>query len=479
MDAKRLQDLLQGEDTQKLIDAVISDKRHQCDEHLYKQYNPIEHDIHDTNKRPKKLINKPNALTGDPEQTYVDVTRLSVPLQKKIVERAAAFLAGNPIELECNADDQPATDFLAVIQKIWEDNKLNYKTKRLVKLMGAETECAEIWYADEVDPDFWEGTIMKGALFTLRMRIIAKSLKDDLYPVFDAMDDLIAFGRGYKQYNEAGKLIDHFDLYTEDAIHHYNKPESEWQQLSLPEKNFFSKIPVIYYKQDQVEWADVQHMIDRLEKIISNHADTNDYNGSPIIKVQGEVTGFSTKGESGKVLQLANGADANYLTWDNAPESIKLEYNNLMSLIFDLTDTPQFSWEQLRGLGDLSGVALQMLFLNAHLKAADKEEIFGECIQRRINFLKSGIVSIKPALKGQQKLSIKPKFKYYMPNNDVEKVDMLTTAVSAGFLSIESAAEQSPTTTDADVEKTRLKDEQQQQQARTAGNIANEFNTGQ
>lgn len=465
MDATRLQDLITGNDTQKLIDAIRAAKQHVYDENLVEQYNPQKHAIYSEQKRPKKKINRPDGGVD-----LIDVTRLSVPLQKKIVERAATFLAGNPIQLECSADDTQAKDFLAIIKKFWEDNKLDYKTKRLVKYTGAETECAEIWYADKVDADYWNDTLLAGSLLTLRMRIIAQSLGDELSPVFDAMDNLIAFGRGYKQYNEEGKLVDHFDLYTDTLLYKYVRQQEGWTVIT--EVNNFKKIPVIYYSQSQVEWADVQDMIERLEKIISNHADTNDYNGSPIIKVKGQVKGFSEKGESGKVLQLENGADADYLTWNNAPESIKLEYNNLISLIFDLTDTPQFSWEQLKGLGDLSGVALKMLFLNAHMKAADKEEIFGESIQRRINFLKSGAVSIKPALKGQERLVIKPRFEYYMPHNDVEKVDMLTTAVSAGFLSKESAAEQSPTTTDAETEKKRLKEQEQI----TPGTISNEFN---
>jgi SPP1 family phage portal protein len=464
MDAKRLTDLLQGEDTQKLITGIINSKPpkkvacpkgNYTQEDFLKQYDPLQHDVYDTYKRKKKEITKEDGSTD-----LAEVVRFGMPLQKLIVSRAASFLAGNPIELECNAENEQAKGFLEVIHKVWEDCKLNYKIKRLAKLMMAETECAVIWYRDKVDGDFWADSIMQDSLLTLRMRIIAKSTGDDLYPVFDAMDDLIAFGRGHKQYDEEGNLVDCFDIYTKDRSYKYRKEKGTW--ISLPdESNFFSKMPIIYFSQDRPEWADVQDMISRYEEMACNLGDINDYNGSPIVLATGNIKGFATKGERGKVLQMAEGADAKYLTWDNAPESWKLEMTSLRSLIFDLTDTPDISMEQMSSLGTYSGIALKMLFLNAHLKAADKEEIFGESIQRLINFLKSGLVSIKPGLKGLEKLVINPKFEYYLPKNDVEKVDTLATAVQSKFLSIESAAEQSPTTTDVEVEKARLKKEQE------------------
>jgi hypothetical protein len=53
-------------------------------------------------------------------------------------------------------------------------------------------------------------------------------------------------------------------------------------------KNTIGKIPVIYYHQHLTEWHDVQPLIDRLEIIISNLADTNDYSGSPIVVAYGD-----------------------------------------------------------------------------------------------------------------------------------------------------------------------------------------------
>src|SRR5690606_11773903 len=96
------------------------------------------------------------------------------------------------------------------------------------------------------------------------------------------------------------------DVYDDTNIHKYEKVEGgDWVSTGSV-KHGFSKIPLIYFPQDdyRTEWADVQSMIDRLEELISNFADSNDYNGSPILVARGMIKSFSAKGERGKVLEM-------------------------------------------------------------------------------------------------------------------------------------------------------------------------------
>ena len=82
-------------------------------------------------------------------------------------------------------------------------------------------------------------------------------------------------------------------------------------------------------------------------------------------------------------------AEAQYLSWANAPESVKLEIDTLLRMIYTITQTPDISFDTVKGLGAISGVALQLLFMDAHLKVQDKNEIFSEYLQRRVNVLKA------------------------------------------------------------------------------------------
>ncbi len=90
--------------------------------------------------------------------------------------------------------------------------------------------------------------------------------------------------------------------------------------------------------------------------------------------------------------------------------------------------------------------------MSAHLKAADKEENFGESIQRRINYIKAWLAAVDQKQKQFLPMSIKPKFEYFLPKNYAEKIDMLNNAVTGGLMSKESAVRQNPLVQDADNE---------------------------
>jgi len=418
-----------------------------------KQYQPVDHAIMDKGLRPDKTITTDEAGTR-----LVPVTRLALPLQKKIVALAAAFLCGNPIKLSATPADQQQKDLLAVIQKTWDSNKLNYESKGLAKMMMSETEVAEVWYTEEADTVYWNNTPNAGKRFRLRMKILANSLGDSLYPVFNNSGDMIAFARGYTLKVD-NKTEEHFDIYTEATTYKAVKNVASWDVIT--ETNMIGKIPVMYYYQPKPEWADVQTLVERFELTLSNHSDTNDYFCSPMVKVNGEIEGFASKGESGKVIKLKDGATAEYMSWDQSPKSMELEFNNLRSLIYDMTDTPDISIETMKGLGTFSGIALKMLFLAPHLKAADKEETFGKTIQRRINFIKAAMATINISLEKATAMEISPKFEYFLPKNEGEMVDMLVSATGGGkaIMSTETAVSLNPLVNNAEQEMQRIEDE--------------------
>lgn len=432
-------------DPEKLIKAIQDTKKTNKSDEYAKQYDPKKHEVMNTAKRQDKLVET------DKGTNVVTVARLPIAFQKHIVGLAAAFLCGNPVTLDAQPVDQAETDFLKVLRRHWADNKLDYDGKTIAKIMMSETEAAEIWYTEQVDPMYWRGTVYEGAVkFRLRMKIIAKKYGDSLYPVTNAAGDMIAFGRGYSV-AISGKNEEHFDVYTEKAKYLFVKGESGWSVTT--ETNAAGKIPVIYYSQDQPEWHDVQELIDRAEAFLSNHADTNDYNGSPLLFVEGEIEGFAKKGERGRVLQGKPGAKLNYVSWQQSIESLKFEWNTLRGLIFDLTGTPDISIEQMKSLGTYSGTALKMLFLGAHLKAADKEETFGKSVQRRINYMKHVLGLWNTTYQNASMMTVAPKFEYYLPKNYQEIIEMLSTATAGKpTLSKKTAVSLNPLVTDPEKE---------------------------
>ena len=161
---------------------------------------------------------------------------------------------------------------------------------------------------------------------------------------------------------------------------------------------------------------------------MSNFADTNDYHAAPKIFVTGRINGWSKKGESGAVIEGEEGATMNYVSWQNAPESVKLEIDTLLKLIYTITQTPDISWDSVKGL-NVSGVALKLLFMDAHLKVQSKREIFDEYLQRRVNVLLGYIGQFNTGLtKETQTLQIEPEITPYIITSEKDELDYWMTA---------------------------------------------------
>jgi hypothetical protein len=139
------------------------------------QYDPERHDITDKAKRPDKVIED-----ADGNKSLVEVTRLPIPYQKKIVLTRATFLCGNPVQLVSQPADTTQESLMEVLQKTWDDNKLDYESKGLAKTLMSETEVAELWYTEAIEPGYWKDTAndTEAVKFRLRMKILSNGAGD-------------------------------------------------------------------------------------------------------------------------------------------------------------------------------------------------------------------------------------------------------------------------------------------------------------
>lgn len=425
-----------------------------------KQLDPLQHEVME---RKDKIVHVPDPMAGEGSTATVPEkvvsTKLPIPLQKRIVRMAATFLCGNPVKLGATPEAGIQEKMLEVLKKSWKDCKLDFLNKKIAKIMMSETEVAELWYVEKVDPKFWDGTANQGKSYKLRMKILASKFGDTLHPVFNAQGDMVAFGREYKVQKDVGVEEEHFDLYLAQYYYMGVVENNAWVVKRFD--NFTDKIPVIFHSQEVPEWYDVQRMIARLESSISSHGDTNDYNGSPITVVEGKVLGYAKKGESGKFIEVTPGAKLSQLVWNSAPESIKMEQTNLRSLIHDMSATPDISFERMATIGgNLTNFGVQMMFLDAHMKSSEHEEDFGIGIQRRINFMMAAHAVINVTLGPALVMDVSPVFEYFMPENIKEKIENLSIAAGGKpIISQETAVKLNPLVTDADTEFKKVQDE--------------------
>lgn len=387
-----------------------------------------QHGVFDIIRRPDKKVlvtNEANQQkvinTADGTGTYKReaVNRVALALPQLIIERAVSFLFGNPPEYNSTPQNDDEAIVSNAVEKILYDTKSNSINRRIARAMFGFKEVAEMWYPVEA-PNSKYGF---NSQFKLRCAVYSPAFGDTLYPYFDDSADMIAFSREFSKVDSKQVVTNYFETWTAEAHYLYKAGSGGYNLVDgYPQINAIGKIPVVYGHQKKFETEDVDELIDRLEFLLSNFADTNDYHASPKIFVTGQINGWASKGESGAVIEGEAGSTMNYVSWSNAPESVKLEIETLLKLIYTLTQTPDISWDSVKGL-NVSGVALKLLFMDAHLKVQSKREIFDEYLQRRINIILAYISQMNQRLESAcNSIQIVPEIIPYMIESDLDNL---------------------------------------------------------
>jgi len=419
------------------------------------------------------VLNRPDKIVGTGSNTkVVKQAKLIVKYQKKITETAVSFLFGEPTDLKLTNKEEKYQEPFKLIKDVWKKNKLEYFNRNLARMLMIETKVAELWYV----------TIDDKKVKHIKVVLLCQENGDKIYVHHNEYRDLDAFIRRYNMDDVDGKPHEHVDIYTADKIIYGVNVDNVWKQDS--QENIYGKIPVIYYSKPKPEWDDVQTEIDRIEDLISKFADTNDYFGSPTIKIKGKLTNPPEKGAVGKSLQFTaqkdgdgkiSYGDAEYLTWEHAPESIKLEYETLKDIIYSMTSTPDLSFQNVQGLTRTSGEALKFLFIDAILKAKSSQEIFGEGLTRRVNLLKAilGIASVKDK-QNLNELDIVLEFGDVLPDSVTDLVNSLSQARGGDpIMSRAAAVRKNPLVEDAEEDLDRLNKEKEKSEV---ANLGESFN---
>jgi len=437
-----------------------------------KQYDISKHDVFDVALRPWRKISRATEATdanGDfiREDVWIDVVRVGLSWQNDITEKRVAFTLSSPVETNVIWDKETdkEKELVNLVERIQNDNKMDYKNKEILRRKLSELEVAVIWYyieTGEIKPKY-----------TLRSKIVSPSLGDTLYPLFDKNGHMIAFRRDYKLI-DGEKEVEHSDIYTTEFEYKYIKKEGSWIldpdvvikskdteefMPANPVPNIAKKILVEYYCQKQPVWHNVQSLIDRHETLTSNHGGMNDKFGSPIFIVSGEIQGEIIDNQTGSMLQMENDATASYAQLASEPQSISLEQTNLEKFIGKMSQTPNITFDQMIKIGQMSGFAAEMLFTDSHMAVRMEEETFGIGLQRRLNIIKAAIGALidTSLAKECKTVQLKPIITPYLPQNTTEIIENLGVSVSGGIMSKETAVEQNPLIEDSDVEIERLR----------------------
>ena len=405
------------------------------------QYDPT---LHDAANRPDK-----RRKGKEPKKT----AKLPIPFQRMINQQATAFLFGREGTFSNNNKDtdEAFRAFMGII-----NNTRFHSTIREAKtLAGAETISAKLYHLYLEDGEV-----------AVKTKILAYSKGDHLYYKKDEFGKLIVFGRYYETTTNDKTIEKHFDVYTSEQIFRGKSSGIGWKVEV--EANFIGKIPVIIYEQP-VEWDGVQPLIERREEIQCKDADVNDYFADPKLVGEGIVKGLPDPDDTGAVIQVQNGGKLSYLTYDSAPENRTNEYHTLERLIYGMTFSADISFDTIKNMTIPSGKAWRYVFMAPLLKAKNHQDRYGELIDREINLIKAIMKVLFPKMDSSNEidlLDVSYEFASPMPDDVLDNLTNIKTAVDGGFMSLEGAVRQNPLVKDYGQELERLAQERAQEQQR-------------
>lgn len=390
-------------------------------------------------------VQKDKVIQGKAPVTAV---RIPINFQKKIVTTSVAFEVGEPATLIPNDTENKLAD---LIKKIWKSNRIDSKIIKLKTIQKSETQAAMLFFMSEIkEGSFFQKLLIAAGIKNQKKEIKCSVLNNSsgtMYPFFDSYQNMVAFTWEFTSKDVEGKEQKETWVYTDVNV--YKFIGDSLVPTVLP--HGFDRIPIVYVSQENPEWFITEAMIDRLEVAVSKLGASNDYSGHPMLKIFGKVTNAPEKDEDGKAWLIPIEKDDNdkeikgnveFLEAQTSPESNKLEIETLEKFIFNISDTPNLSMDNLMGLGT-SGIALELMFLGPILKAKSNEGDNRTMYERIINILISGTVNTtNTGLKTDSStLYFDVQFNSILPNDLKKSADIASVLKNAGLMSTKTGVE--------------------------------------
>ncbi len=414
------------------------------------------------------------------EDKTVPVARIVTNFPKKLVRTSVAFMFGG--KMVVSAEDP--NDGYEHFKEVWERKlKMHSVIKQFARTVLSETKSAIVFYpAVSIK---WNGEKIPVLKAKVLKQPIQSDIDYDFYMHVDDQDDMDGFIHKF-QVRIEGVVRDRVLIWTREKMIAGTKIDSDWEVLEADHP--FGLIPVVYGDIFEPEWEEVAPLMDAREMRLSRTADTNDYFAEPILKTIGE-TNLPSKETTGKELQFPvefdeeTGkpihGDAEFLAWQQSIDSVKKELEELKNEMDGGSSTPDLSFNNLIGIGNLSGVARRFMTLDAQIKASENMETFGPAVQRCVSVVSAGIANITN-IKYRDQLAnnwITVNFESILPKDPVEDAQVLSIAGGGKpFNSRRTIVEKSPLTPSGDVDDELARmDEDEAREAKKDNSIGLNF----
>lgn len=450
------------------------------------QLDPDGHKINDPTyyeniKKEIPILDENNEPTGKKRAVEVPIERVSVPLQRVILQKHLTHLCGEEIKFiyhNLNPSDTEAQTFIKFKQG-WK--KRNMETAKFefcqsIKATGNGAFCA----------------VIDNKKFSYR--VFSYLNGDGLHPVHDSRGNLRLFGRSFSAYDfqrqeevpymevwddkyctllsystdsKAGKSIA-WDTKTFQPLLG-TAPDSEgWFVVEEPKRHGFRSIPIVYLKNEEGAcWSGVQDLIDKLELALSQLFENNKAYAFRIMVVKGDVEiQGDLKGQARAMLFNNDEGDAHFMEKADASDSFELQLKETLKYIlmgsFSVLppDTPQ---------GDLPSVTIKIMYSPAIEQGLNDKNFYNRSLDKIISLFKEGYgLEEGNSVSDFEKLDLRGDITIYVHQNDSEVINNLVMGVTSGFTSIETAQEHSIYSAEDEANRLEKQKEQEIQDERDA-----------
>lgn len=410
-DNKTIYELLEKNEVGRVL-SLMASKETDIDNAL-KEYNPQLHDV----------MRRPNKVREDSEPYITE--KLPRTRERYINEVELFFLFGQPILWKKEDGDD---EVYKLFTNYLKTSFFNAKIRQCKRLAGAETISALVTHFHR-NPDGSIGT---------DVFVVARSTGYKIRYLFDQYKNLTAFAYGY-QLKENGKNVQHWTIETADAIYECKKAMFGWQVDRY--QNPTGKINAIIFIQPKA-WDGAEARIKRDEMLDSKIGDTNNYYADPIAAATADViASLPEEDKPGKLIQMpSEKSQFRYIEPPQDSATRRDEKDNLNKTILFDTFTPDFSFENMKGLGTLSGVAIRNAMILGYIKRANRLEVYEEMIERYLHLTLKVLTQIYPDKKAQiDKLVISFEFQDPFPEDATKNWTGISALYNGGVISLETA----------------------------------------
>ena len=421
---------------------------------IEQEYDVTKHPIFDTSKYP-------DVQEG---ATITPVTRLGYEYQRLVTNRMTGLMFAFPVKRHYDLEEGNETheEIKEAIEKIFSTARIDSENFERGEILFKACEVASIWTTKDAPNKLYGFESPK----KLKVRHVAPCYGDQLYPVFDENDDMIAFCVEYKRkYGE--DEYTYFDCYTDTEHLRWTKSGDNWGDPVKTPHNL-GKIPVIYTYRNAPIWGNTSGNVYEVEWLLSREGNYSRKNSKPLLVVkanEGINYGDEKPGttEFRTIMQVPEGGDLEYKTWASAIDSNKFLKDSIKEMNDEVLQIPNFSFENMKSK-PLSGEAFKQMLIDAQLKVFQESGAWLKFFDREINVVKALLSVLKPEWKDAlSEITIRPEIVPFSVSEDKSMAEILDVLVRAKIISRETAANIMNYATNVKADMEKIKQEQQEE----------------